>query len=144
MLQARTYHAVRAVAVFCLPSVSECIMLVQVRGSKKRRGAALVEYALLIAGVALISAAAISIFGHKTSDLVAAVATVLPGAHLDDNGPIVSGKIIETTAPTTTTGIALDTTTINTNTNTPRLGNNVTGVGGAGDGFGGLVLEPTP
>jgi len=119
-------------------------MLVQVRGSKKRRGAALVEYALLIAGVALISAAAISIFGHKTSDLVAAVATVLPGAHLDDNGPIVSGKIIETTAPTTTTGIALDTTTINTNTNTPRLGNNVTGVGGAGDGFGGLVLEPTP
>lgn len=64
---------------------------------KKRRGAALVEYGLLIAGVALVAAAAVSVFGHKTSDMMSAVAAVLPGAHGDDNGPIVSGKIIDTT-----------------------------------------------
>ncbi|MFG0320580.1 MAG: hypothetical protein ACF8XB_25130 [Planctomycetota bacterium JB042] len=64
---------------------------------QKRRGAALVEYGLLIAGVALIAAAAVSIFGHKTSDMMSAVAAVLPGAHDDDAGPIVSGKIIDTT-----------------------------------------------
>lgn len=98
--------------------------------NKKRRGAALVEYGLLIAGVALIGSAAVSIFGHKTSDLVAAVATVLPGAHTDDNGPIASGKLIETSAPTTGAGatpIQLNVTDINTNTLTERLGNNVLG-----------------
>ena len=98
--------------------------------NKKRRGAALVEYGLLIAGVALIGAAAVSIFGHKTSDLVAAVATVLPGAHADDNGAITSGKLIETSAPTTGatgTAIALSITDINANSVTERLGNNVLG-----------------
>ena len=64
---------------------------------RNKKGAALVEYALVVAGVALISAAAVSIFGHKTSDMLAATATVLPGAHADDNGAIVSGKLIETT-----------------------------------------------
>lgn len=58
----------------------------------------MVEYALLIAGVVLVSAAATAIFGHKTSDLIAGVAAVLPGAHEDDNAPIVSGKVIETAA----------------------------------------------
>ena len=66
-----------------------------------KKGQGLVEYGLIIAGVALISAAAVSIFGHKTSDLIAAVATVMPGAHADDNGPIVSGKLIETTGQDT-------------------------------------------
>ncbi len=93
------------------------------RAYAKRKGAALVEYALLIAGVALISAAAVSIFGHKTNDLIAAVAGVLPGAHADDNAPIVSGKIIETTPGSATAPIALDIPTIVANSNTPRLGN---------------------
>lgn len=99
--------------------------------NKKRRGAALVEYGLLIAGVALIGAAAVSIFGHKTSDLVAAVATVLPGAHADDNGAITSGKLIETSAPTgagaAATPIALSVSDINANSVTERLGNNLLG-----------------
>lgn len=64
---------------------------------KQRRGAALVEYALLIGGVALICAASVSVFGHKTADMTSAVAAVLPGAHADDNAPFVSGKIIDTT-----------------------------------------------
>ena len=111
---------------------------------RSRKGQGLVEYGLIIAGVALISAAAISIFGHKTSDLIAAVATVLPGAHADDNGPIVSGKLIETGTGggtvSATNGLELDAGAILTNSDTGRLGNNVLG-DGAGAGFGGLILE---
>lgn len=115
-------------------------MLVRQQQLKKRKGAALVEYALLIAGVALICAAAIAIFGHKTSDLVAAVAAVIPGAHGDDNGPIVSGKLIETTEAEDGP-IALDVTGIAAAVDTPRLGNNVLGAGPIADDFGGLVVE---
>ena len=56
---------------------------------RNKKGQGLVEYGLIIAGVALICAAAVSLMGHKTSDLIGAVATVLPGAHADDNGPVV-------------------------------------------------------
>jgi len=115
-------------------------MLLQNRlipGRQKRKGAALVEYALLIAGVALICAAAVAIFGHKTNDMIAAMASVLPGAHADDNGPIISGKIIET-APDANGNIALDVTTINANSNTVRLGNNLGTVGSIST----LVVEP--
>jgi len=106
------------------------------RRSRVRRGQALVEYALLIAGVALMCAAAVSIFGHKTNDMIAMVAAVLPGAHADDNGPINSGRLIETT-PAGVNPIALDVPTIVTNANTPRLGNQ-TGVTGLDT----LVVEP--
>jgi len=63
----------------------------------KQKGAALVEYGLLIAGVALIAAVSVSIFGNKTADLIAAVATVLPGSSGTDNLPIVNGQLLETT-----------------------------------------------
>ncbi len=106
-----------------------------------KKGQGLVEYGLIIAGVALICAAAVSVFGHKTSDLISAVATILPGAHADDNGPIVSGKLIETTGADTGQ-IALDAVTILANTDTGRLDNNVFGAAAVADGFGGLVLEP--
>ena len=70
------------------------------RSRRDKKGQGLVEYALLIAGVALISAAAVSVFGHKTSDMIAAVAAILPGAHTDDNNTIQSGHLIEPpTAP---------------------------------------------
>ena len=108
-----------------------------------KKGQGLVEYGLIIAGVALICAAAVSVFGHKTSDLIAAVATILPGAHADDNAPIVSGKLIETTEGTATAGITLNAADILAASGQQRLGNNV-GVapGAAADsGFGGLVLE---
>lgn len=62
-----------------------------------RKGQALTEYALILGAVVLMAAAAVSVFGHKTSDLWAAVAAVLPGAHDDDNAPIRSGKLIDTT-----------------------------------------------
>ena len=65
--------------------------------NRNRKGQGMVEYALIIAGVALISAVGISLFGHKVSDMIGLVATVLPGAHQGDNGPIASGHLIDTT-----------------------------------------------
>jgi pilus assembly protein Flp/PilA len=108
-----------------------------------KRGQGLVEYALLIGGVALIAAAAVSIFGHKTSDIIGAVATILPGAHTDDNNAIQSGHLIETAPSGTGGAIAVDANTILTNRGTPRLGNNVLGSGST-NGFDGLIVESTP
>ena len=108
---------------------------------RNKKGQGLVEYGLIIAGVALVSAAAVSIFGHKTSDLISAVATVLPGAHDDDNGPIVSGALIETEVDATTGGISLSTEGILAGNASDRLGNNIGLDTTAGDGFGGLILE---
>lgn len=116
-------------------------MLLQ-RRMNRRKGQGLVEYALLIAGVALICAAAVSIFGHKTSDLIAAVATILPGAHADDNAAIQSGRLMETTEGDDTTPIKLDVAGIQKNGGTERLAVNVLGAPGAIEGFGGLVTEP--
>lgn len=67
------------------------------RNRRRQKGAALVEYGLLVAGVALVATAAVSIFGTKTSGLIASIASVLPGAHGKDNAPITSGELIETT-----------------------------------------------
>jgi Flp pilus assembly pilin Flp len=109
---------------------------------RNRRGAALVEYSLLIAGIALIGAAAVSTFGHKTSDMIGAVAAVMPGAHADDNQPMASGKIIETAA-NANGDIALDVSgaiLTNSDGTVDRLGLNVTGDGATGS-FGGLVNE---
>ena len=115
---------------------------------RNKKGAALVEYGLLIAGVALICAAAVSEFGHKTSDLVGAMAVVLPGAHSGDNGPIISGHLIETSATLTTasgqTGlVGLDFSTIASESNVERLGANLgyPALGTPGNGAGGIIIE---
>ena len=107
---------------------------------RNRKGQGLVEYALIIAGVALIAAVSIAIFGHKVSDLISATATVLPGAHSDDNAPIQSGKLIETTQDADG-DLVVDAATIASNSNTGRLDANVLGTDGTSDGFGGLVSE---
>ena len=107
-------------------------------------GAALVEYALIIAGVALIGAATVSVFGHKTNDMLATTTAVLPGAHAEDNAPIVSGRVVETSPNAagfdqgnSSNGIGLDVNTITTGNGTPRLGGSV----GADGTLGSLVLE---
>lgn len=63
---------------------------------RSKRGAALVEYGLIVAGVALVAAAAVSIFGTKTAGMIGASAAVLPGSQASDNGPIQTGKLIQT------------------------------------------------
>jgi len=93
-----------------------------------KKGAALLEYSLLAAGVTLVSAAAVAVFGHKTNDMIGSVAAIMPGAHADDNGPIASGKVIETTGADTGQ-IQVDVATIVTNTDSARLGNNLGVVG---------------
>jgi len=40
--------------------------------------------------------AATAILGHKTNDLIGCVAAMLPCAHEDGTGPIVSGKLVAT------------------------------------------------
>lgn len=109
---------------------------------KNKKGSALVEYGLLIAGVALVCAAAVSVFGHKTNDLISATATILPGAHDDDNGPIVSAKLIETTRdPNNGDAIVLNPAAAATET--PRLGNNLLGASFNQPGGTGNVLGTT-
>ena len=61
--------------------------MIRNRKGQKRKGQSLVEYALIIAGVALIAAVGISVFGHKVSDMIDAVAVVLPGAHTGRQRP---------------------------------------------------------
>jgi len=114
------------------------------RLSRDDKGAALVEYALIIAGVALIAAATISLFGHKTNDMLATATAVLPGAHVEDNAPIVSGKVIETSpnAPgldqgNSANGIGLDVNAIQQSQGTSRLANDV----GSDGTLTSLVLE---
>jgi pilus assembly protein Flp/PilA len=92
---------------------------------RRQKGAALVEYGLLVAGVALVATAAVAIFGSKTSDLIASIAAVLPGQNPLNNGPILSGKLVETTGGTTTAAIETDVTTILANSNTSRLSTNL-------------------
>lgn len=70
-------------------------ILKQTRRSK--RGAALVEYGLIVAGVALVTVAAVSIFGTKIGGMFGTAAAVLPGAHAADNGPIAVGRLTPTT-----------------------------------------------
>lgn len=106
----------------------------QIKNSLRRatqKGAALVEYGLLIAGVALIAAVSVSIFGNKTADLIAAVATILPGSSGSDNLPIVNGQLLETTQAaagstnygggSASTGWVLDVTSIATRSATGSL-----------------------
>ena len=91
---------------------------------RRQKGAALVEYGLLVAGVALVATAAISVFGTKTSGLIASVATVLPGVQDADNQAIEAGQLIETTDASTGL-IEIDIPAIDANDDTFRLGNNV-------------------
>jgi len=111
---------------------------------RNKKGQGLVEYALIIAGVALIAAVGVSVFGHKVSDMIAATAAVLPGAHEDDNAGIESGKLIEASDTDADGAIQLDVGAIATASGTARLENNVLGLGsaaGSGTDFGGLVVE---
>ncbi len=66
------------------------------RTSRRQRGAALAEYGLLLAGLALSSMVAVSVLGGKVGGMIASVATLLPGASAEENGPVQVGKLIET------------------------------------------------
>jgi Flp pilus assembly pilin Flp len=66
------------------------------RTDRRREGAALAEYGLLLAGLTLASMVAVSVLGGKVGGMIASVATLLPGATAADNAPVQVGRLIET------------------------------------------------
>ncbi|MBV9124227.1 MAG: hypothetical protein JO112_12790 [Planctomycetes bacterium] len=54
----------------------------------QRKASVLVEYGLLIAGVALTCVLSIAVLGHKTFMVFGTQAAIMPGASKDDNQPI--------------------------------------------------------
>jgi Flp pilus assembly pilin Flp len=111
------------------------------RRIRNRKGQGLVEYALIIAGVALIGVVGISMFGHKVADLIGTVAAILPGAHTDDNAPIVSGHLIETDNNGPGGSIEISPTAIIAADGTDRLNGNLLGAGSGGKTDSPLVQE---
>ncbi len=103
------------------------------RKGQKRKGQSLVEYALIIAGVALIGTVGITMFGHKVADLIGTVAAILPGAHTDDNAPIVAGHLIETDNNGPGGSIEISPTDITAANGTDRINANLLGNGGGTD-----------
>jgi pilus assembly protein Flp/PilA len=79
-------------------------MKLHTNATRSRRGAALVEYGLLVAGVAVVALAAVAILGGKVSGLFATSAAVLPGTQAT-NTPIQAGQFVQTT---TEGGVAVD------------------------------------
>jgi pilus assembly protein Flp/PilA len=112
---------------------------------RDRKGQGLVEYALLLVGIAVVSLAAINELGHKTSDLMGTAAVLLPGAHTDDNNTIASGHLIETDASGGLNGssIEVSTTGVLADNGKDRLGGNLYGYTspGAANGVGGMIIE---
>ena len=102
-----------------------------------RKGQGLVEYALLVAGVALVAIVGISVFGHKVADLISAAAVILPGAHADDNAPIAVGELVEFTDEGGV--INLDVDGILDGSGSERMGQNLWGRDDLGDA---LLPEP--
>jgi pilus assembly protein Flp/PilA len=92
---------------------------------RSKKGAAMVEYALLVAGIAIVAVAAVSILGHKTSDLIATSATIIPGVDELDNQPIASGRLIETDQLGPGGEITVDIPDIVANSGTQRMGANI-------------------
>ena len=90
---------------------------------RRRKAAVVAEYGVLLAGILVISLAAISMGGHKIGDLWGVFTAILPGAHADDNAPLVSGQLIET--KNAGGEISLDDAAIVANSNQERLGNNM-------------------
>jgi Flp pilus assembly pilin Flp len=91
---------------------------------RNRKGAAMVEYALLVAGIAIVAVVAVSLLGHKTADLLGTAAAVIPGVNTDDNDSITSGQLIETVV-NGNGDITLDINQIEANSGTERLGDNL-------------------
>src|SRR5580693_451668 len=96
------------------------------RLARDRKGQGLVEYAILVAGVALICLVTTSVLGHKASSMIGTLAAILPGTEPADSGAIASGSLIETTGGGATGSvITIDPTAAANGANTDRLDNNV-------------------
>ncbi len=73
-------------------------MRLKKRGLRDERGAALAEYGLLLAGVAMVCMLAVSVLGTKVGGLIGSVATMIPGTTIDLDAPVLVGTLLETQA----------------------------------------------
>ncbi len=103
------------------------------RKFRSRKGQALVEYAVVVAGVTLVALAGVSLFGHKVTGLINMTTAVLPGAHAPGNAPIYTGRLVEI-GPDEDGAIGLDVDTIvaRSDGTVARLEDNLWGEAGAG------------
>ena len=109
-----------------------------------RKGQGFTEYALLVAGIALVGVVSVAIIGQKTGELLAAVATVLPGNDPASNGPIQTGAIVEYQNAGGGVPIAVDLPTILANQQTERTNSNLGfDDNGLSLDLGDLVREPS-
>jgi Flp pilus assembly pilin Flp len=92
---------------------------------RDRKGQGMVEYALMVAGIALVGILGVSLIGEKTGDMLDLVAIILPGSDSDDNGQIGQGHLIEDA--NVGGNIQLDVQGIAGNSGSSRLGLNLTG-----------------
>lgn len=106
----------------------------------RRKGQGMVEYALLVSGIALVCIIGVSLIGEKTGDMLDLVAVVLPGADSDDNAAIGQGHLIE---DTNTNGVLqIDTSAISSrSTSGGGLGQNLVGANVGNDGMK-LIVDP--
>jgi Flp pilus assembly pilin Flp len=65
---------------------------------KNKQGQSLVEYGILVGAIAVVCLGATALLGHKVNDLIAIATSLLPGAHDEDNGAIVSGELVQTSS----------------------------------------------
>lgn len=107
------------------------------RNTARRRGQALLEYALAVAGGALVCAVFISLVDQRLAETIGTTVALVPGAHATDNGRadglIAAGNLVETNQ----TGLDLD--AILQNSGSSRLGKNVFG---DEDAVSGLIIDP--
>ena len=102
---------------------------------RRRKGQALVEYAVIIAGVMLISLVGISLFGHKVAGMINMATVILPGVHASGNNPIQTGRLVEFSPSEGDGRISLAADQIEGNFGKQRFSMNIWG-GAAGDGAG--------
>ena len=90
---------------------------------RDKKGQGFVEYALLVAGIALVGAIGVTIIGQKSGELLDAMATVIPASTPQTNNDIQSGALIEYT--TNEDPMTLELNLIRDRGNTSRLSNNL-------------------
>lgn len=90
---------------------------------RNRKGQGLVEYALIVGGVAITTAVAIAVFGLKVSEMIGTYAVIIPGTTNNVNNDVQVGSILELNNNAGTIG--LDATEIEARAGTSRLNNTV-------------------
>lgn len=64
---------------------------------RSKKGQSLVEYGILVGGVALASLVSVAMLGHKIGYLFGTSAGVLPTANAEADAPLFVGKLVKTT-----------------------------------------------